>query len=69
MRIASEAVREQLLRVFRSSGQYRDEKPNGYYEKMADDSILFISRIREIPAVDKESERKGRVKLVVNEKG
>lgn len=59
----------QLLRVFRSSGQYRDEKPNGYYEKMADDSILFISRIREIPAVEKESERKGRVKLVVNEKG
>ena len=26
---------EQLLRIFKSSGQYRDDKPNAYYMKMA----------------------------------
>lgn len=35
--------KDQLLRVFRSSGQYRDEKPNAYYEKMAENSLKFIS--------------------------
>lgn len=36
---------EQLLRVFRSSGQFRDEKPDGYYEKMATESMQFVSRV------------------------
>lgn len=35
--------KEQLIRVFRSSGQYREEKPNAYYEKMAENSLKFIS--------------------------
>ena len=35
--------KDQLLRVFRSSGQYREEKPNAYYEKMAENSLKFIS--------------------------
>ena len=35
--------KEQLIRVFRSSGQYREEKPNAYYEKMAENSMKFIS--------------------------
>lgn len=35
--------KDQLIRVFRSSGQYRDEKPNAYYEKMAENSLKFIS--------------------------
>ena len=26
---------EQLMRVFRSSGQFRDEKPTALYQKMA----------------------------------
>ena len=34
---------DRLLRVFRSSGQYRDAKPNAYYEKMAENSLKFIS--------------------------
>lgn len=34
---------DRLLRVFRSSGQYRDAKPNSYYEKMAENSLKFIS--------------------------
>lgn len=34
---------DRLLRVFRSSGQYREEKPNAYYEKMAENSLKFIS--------------------------
>lgn len=33
---------DRLLRVFRSSGQYREEKPNAYYEKMAENSLKFI---------------------------
>ena len=35
--------KDRLLRVFRSSGQYREEKPNAYYEKMAENSLKFIS--------------------------
>lgn len=34
---------DRLLRVFRSSGQYREEKPIAYYEKMAENSLKFIS--------------------------
>ena len=34
---------DRLLRVFRSAGQYREEKPNAYYEKMAENSLKFIS--------------------------
>ncbi|MCM1223716.1 MAG: zincin-like metallopeptidase domain-containing protein [Lachnospiraceae bacterium] len=36
----------QLLRIFRASGQYRDDKPNSYYEKMAREEIKFVSGIR-----------------------
>ena len=35
--------KDRLIRVFRSSGQYREEKPNAYYEKMAENSLKFIS--------------------------
>ena len=35
--------KDRLLRVFRSSGQYREEKSNAYYEKMAENSLKFIS--------------------------
>ena len=38
--------KEQLLRVFKSSGQYRDEKPNSFYEKMAQDSMRFIEQVK-----------------------
>ena len=37
---------EQLLRIFKSSGQYHDEKPNAFYEKMAKESLDFVDRIR-----------------------
>lgn len=36
----------QLMRVFQSSGQYRDEKPNAFYEKMAEQSLQFVAKIR-----------------------
>ena len=39
--------KEQLLRVFKSSGQYRDEKPNSFYEKMAQDSMKFIEQVKD----------------------
>ena len=38
---------EQLLRIFKSSGQYRDDKPNAYYMKMASESMKSIQRMRE----------------------
>lgn len=33
---------EQLLRLFKSSGQFRDEKPNAYYMQMAQKGLRFI---------------------------
>lgn len=38
--------KEQLLRVFRSSGQFRDDKPNAFYERMAGESMKFVERIQ-----------------------
>ena len=38
---------EQLLRLFKSSGQFRDDKPNAYYMKMASESMKSIQRMRE----------------------
>lgn len=38
--------KEQLLRVFKSSGQYREGKPDGYYDDMAKQSMQFVDRIR-----------------------
>ena len=60
--------KERLMRLFQSSGQYRDEKPNSYYGKIADDAILFISKIKsdfyiEKPqARQKKGERKANIK-------
>ena len=34
---------EQLLRLFKSSGQFRDDKPNAYYMKMAENGLKFIA--------------------------
>lgn len=41
--------KEKLLRVFRASGQYRDDKPNAYYERMATEEMQFVSGLREKP--------------------
>lgn len=38
--------KDKLLRVFRASGQYREEKPNVYYEKMAEEELRFVSGLR-----------------------
>ena len=53
--------KERLMRLFRSSGQYRDEKPNSYYGKIADDAILFISKIKNDFYIEKpqEQQKKG----------
>lgn len=37
---------EQLLRIFRASGQYREDKPNSYYEKMAKDEMKFVASLK-----------------------
>lgn len=38
--------KDQLMRIFKSSGQFRDEKPNAFYDAMASKSLQFVSRIR-----------------------
>ena len=53
--------KEQLLRVFRSSGQFREEKPTAFYDEMAKQSLQFVSRIRtEEPISMPVSSGKGR---------
>ena len=34
---------------FKASGQYRDDKPNAYYERMATEEMQFVSGLREKP--------------------
>lgn len=38
---------EQLMRIFKSSGQFKEEKPNELYEKMAKESMRYIDRIKQ----------------------
>lgn len=37
---------EQLLRIFRASGQFRADKPNSYYEKMAKEEMKFVASLK-----------------------
>lgn len=37
---------EQLLRIFRASGQYQESKPNAYYEKMAKEEMQFVATLK-----------------------
>ena len=39
--------KQKMMRVFRASGQYRDEKPNAYYSKMADEELAFVKALRQ----------------------
>lgn len=38
---------EQLLRIFRASGQFREDKPNAYYEKMAREEMQFVASLKQ----------------------
>lgn len=59
---------EQLLRVFKSSGQYCDEKPNALYEQMAKQSIERIDRLKSNNAVVPAQENTGRKHFGTNAK-
>ena len=59
---------EQLMRVFRSSGQYRDEKPNALYAKMARESIARIDRLKGNIAVVPARESAGKKHVGANAK-
>lgn len=37
---------EQLLRIFRASGQYREGKPDEYYEQIAKEEIKFVASLK-----------------------
>lgn len=39
--------KEQLLRIFKSSGQFREDTPISTYEKMAEESISFVSSVKD----------------------
>ena len=47
--------KEKLLRIFKASGQYRDEKPNAYYEKLADEELRFVSGLKKQPVAQNTS--------------
>lgn len=36
----------QLMRIFRASGQFREDKPISYYEKMAKEEMKFVAGLR-----------------------
>lgn len=35
------------MRIFKSSGQFKGDKPNELYEKMAQESMQYINRIKQ----------------------
>lgn len=60
--------KEQLLRVFKSSGQFRDEKSKAFYEKMAEQSMQFISRLKSDMAKPRTTSGGGRMRSGANAK-
>ena len=57
---------EQLLRLFKSSGQFRDEKPNAFYGKMADDAIKFIATQKNSDSASSKIAEAGRKRSGLN---
>lgn len=52
---------EQLLRIFRASGQFREDKPNSYYEKMAKEEMQFVAGLKQpIPTATAAAKSGGR---------
>ena len=52
---------EQLLRIFRASGQFREDKPNAYYEKMAKEEMQFVAGLKQpIPTATAAAKSGGR---------
>lgn len=37
---------EQIMRLFKSSAQYRDEKPNAHYARLCNESLEFVEKMR-----------------------
>lgn len=60
--------KEQLMRIFKSSGQFRDEKPNSYYEKLASDAMKFITDTKKSFAPISQSFGMGKSKQGLNAK-
>lgn len=60
--------KDRLLRVFKSSGQFRDEKPNAYYIKMAEDSLKFVQNAKQTYAPTRESNGFTKGKIGINSK-
>ena len=59
-------TKEQLLRIFKSSGQYNEETPSLIYEKMAEQAIQFINEQKiGMPKINHQAES---AKYVANAK-
>lgn len=58
--------REQLLRIFKSSGQFRDEKPNAFYGKMADEAMAFIAAQKSMESATSVSPDIGKKRFGLN---
>jgi len=53
---------EQLMQIFKSSGQFKGDKLNELYEKMAQESTQYINRTKQkeaIPAMNMRKRRAG----------
>ena len=59
---------EQLLRIFKSSGQYRDDKQNAYYMKLASESMKTIREMRGSIAAAQENNGFTKGKIGINSK-
>ena len=42
---------EQIMRIFKASWQFRESKPNSYYEKMLREEIKFVEGLRSKPSL------------------
>ena len=52
---------EQIMRILQSSGQFKNGKPNGYYEKIIKDEIKFVEGLKGIqPIQPKRSSDNGK---------
>lgn len=50
---------EQTMRIFRASGQYREEKPVSYYERMAREETKFVDGLRNKVVLPQTAEHSG----------
>jgi glutaredoxin-related protein len=59
---------DKIMRVFKSSGQYRDEKPNSYYMEMLKGTMKYISDIKANNIATALSQGSNKTYIVIRQK-